>query len=272
LLALWASPGPVACSAAFGRTAGRCTKDWIFVASSGTLSNYGNYIILRHHLEGLEIYSLYAHLREIRSDLKAGHEVRGGEILGTMGRTSNTRQEITRDRAHLHFELNLLVNDRFTSWYRKNAPGQRNDHGVWNGQNLLALDPYQIFLAQKEQGPAFSLIRYVRTQPELCRVLVRATRFPWLTRYPGLVKRNPTAEQEGACSYEIALNFNGVPFELIPRAASEIKPQGRLRLLSVNEAEQQNNPCRKLLTKRGQKWQLTNQGTRLLELLIYSGN
>ena len=96
------------------------------------LSNYGNYIILRHQIEGLEIYSLYAHLREIRPGLEVGQSVRPGEQIGVLGRTSNTREGISKERAHVHFELDLVVNDRFPAWYKKTFPTQRNDHGVWN--------------------------------------------------------------------------------------------------------------------------------------------
>ena len=38
-----------------------------------------------------------------------------------------------------------------------------------------------------------------------------------------LVLPNPVAEKEGVAGYEIALNYNGVAFALMPRAASEIK-------------------------------------------------
>jgi len=74
------------------------------------LSNYGNYVVIRHVVEGLEIYSLYAHLSVIRPDLKIGAAVKAGEVIATMGRTSNA-EVITKDRAHVHFELNVLVND-----------------------------------------------------------------------------------------------------------------------------------------------------------------
>ena len=65
-----------------------------------------------------------------------------------MGRTSNTRETITKDRAHVHFELNLFVNDRFSEWYKKNNPGERNDHGIWNGQNLDGIDPRLVLLEE----------------------------------------------------------------------------------------------------------------------------
>jgi peptidoglycan LD-endopeptidase LytH len=232
------------------------------------LSNYGNYIVLRHMVEGLEIYSLYGHLSAIRSGLKIGMAVKAGEVIATMGRTSSA-EVIARDRAHVHFELNVLVNDNFASWYRKTSPNQRNDHGEWNGQNLNGLDVCQILLAEHNPNGKFSLLEFLRSQTELCRVLVRATNFPYLKRYAPLVLRNPVAEKEGVAGYEITLNYNGVAFALMPRAASEIKSRAKFQLVSVNEAEERANHCRKLVVKRGGRWQLGNEGLRELELLTY---
>jgi len=240
-----------------------------YVNRRPSLSNYGNYLILRHQVEGLEVYSLYAHLREITAELRGGAAVKAGEAVGVMGRTANTRQAISKERAHLHFELDLLLNDRFAAWYKKTFPGQRNDHGTWNGQNLAAIDPRAILLEQQEQGAKFSLLSFLRDQTELCRVLVRKTDFPWLRRYGALVRPNPNAQKEGVAGYEIALNYNGVAFELIPRAASEIKSKAKFQLLSVNEAEYKKNPGRRLITKSGNRWELATRGLNLLGLLTH---
>ena len=240
-----------------------------YVNRKPSLSNYGNYIILRHIVDGLEVYSVYAHLHEVREDLKPGIAVKSGESIGVMGRTANTHEGISKERAHVHFELNLFVSERFPAWYQKTFPKQRNDHGQWNGQNLLGIDPRAIFLAQKEQGAKFSLVHLIQSQPELCRVLVRETNFPWLTRYAPLVKQNPTATKEGVAGYEIVLNFIGIPIELIPRAPSEIKGKSRTQLISVNEAEYQRNPCRRLVTKRNGRWELAHNGSNLIEMLTY---
>jgi murein DD-endopeptidase MepM/ murein hydrolase activator NlpD len=234
-----------------------------------SLSNYGNYLIIRHLIEGVEVYSLYAHLKEIRPGLKHGDAVKAGEFIATMGRTSNTAQSISKDRAHVHFELDLVVNERFPEWYRKTFPTQRNDHGGWNGQNLLGLDPREVLIEQHRLGAKFSLVEFIRRQPEMCRVLVHSTSFPWVRRYPMFVKPNPVAQKEGVAGYELALNFNGLPCELIPRAASEIKTKSRFQLLSVNAEERQKNPCRKLVTPRGSHWELANNGLHLLDLLLY---
>lgn len=240
-----------------------------YINRRSALSNYGNYIVLRHLIDGVEIYSTYAHLREIREGLKSGQPVKAGETIGIMGRTANTREGISKERAHVHFELNLYVNDRFPAWYKKNFPGQRDDHGQWNGQNLLGLDPRAILSEQHRLGDKFNLRKYLASETELCRVVVRATNFPWLKRYAALVRTNPKAESEGVAGYEIVLNFNGIAYAVMPRAASEIPGKAKFQLLSVNEAEQKKNPCRKLVTRRGNRWELASNGLRALELLTY---
>ena len=241
----------------------------VYINRRPSLSNYGNYIILRHRLDGLELYSLYAHLSRVRDGLKPGLPVRAREVIATMGRTSNTGEGISKDRAHVHFELNLLINDRFPAWYKQTNPDQRNDHGLWNGQNLVGLDPRAILLEQQRQGTNFSLLRFVQSQTPLCRVFLRSANFPWLARYPQLVRPNPVAQREGVAGYEVALNFNALPLELIPRAASEIKSRAAIQLLAVSEIEQEKNPCRKLVTKRTGRWELTDHGLNAVKLLKY---
>jgi len=236
----------------------------MYVSSKAGLSNYGKYVVIRHVVEGVEIYSLYAHLSEVAPGVAAGKTVKAGEAIATLGRTG---QHIEKDRAHVHFELNLLVNDNFSAWFKKNLPGERNDHGVWNGQNLDGLDPLDIL--QAERGGKFSLLNFVRSQTELCRVQVRVKNFSYLKRYAPLVLKNPRADQEGVAGYEIALNYNGVPFALRPLAESEMKSHAKFQLLSVNEAEYHAHPCRKLVVQRGGRWQLTDKGQRELEMLTY---
>lgn len=238
-----------------------------YVATKAALSNYGKYVVIRHLVEGVEIYSLYAHLSEIAPGLAAGRSVRAGEVIATMGRTSNTSEHIGKERAHCHFELNLFVNEHFSKWFNHNLPGERNDHGIWNGQNLNGLDPLAILLAERDGK--FNLLNFLRSQTELFRVQVRATEFPYLKRYSALVLANPRAQKEGVAGYEIALNYNGVAFALLPRAAGEMKGAGKYVLLNVNEAEYRSHPCRKLVRQSGSRWQLTERGLKELDLLTY---
>jgi len=238
----------------------------MYVSTRAALSNYGKYIVIRHLVEGLEIYSLYAHLSQIQPGIAPGTTVKAGQVIAIMGRTSNTSERISKERAHCHFELNVFVNESFNSWYRQNFPGERNDHGIWNGRNLNGLDPREILLA--EQNGKFSMLNFLRSQTELCRVQVRVTSFPYLRRYAPLVLKNPRADKEGVAGYEIVLNYNAVAFALMPRAASELKGPGKFELLSVNEPVERANPCRRLVVQRGGRWQLTDQGRREMELLV----
>ena len=240
----------------------------VYFSTRPSLSNYGKYVVIRHIIEGIEIYSLYAHLSEIQPGLAIGKQVKAGEVIATMGRTSSA-ETILKERAHVHFELNVFVNEGFAGWYKQTFPNQRNDHGIWNGQNLNGLDAREILLAEHNPAARFSLLNFLRSQTELCRVLVRSTNFHYLKRYPMLVLPNPIAQKEGVAGYEIALNYNCVAFALMPRAASEFHGNGRCQLLSVNENEEKANPCRHLVVRRGGRWQLTDTGIRELEMLTY---
>lgn len=239
----------------------------VYVNAQAHLSNYGKYIILRHVIEGVELYSLYAHLSQITPGLAPGRPVRGGQVIGVMGRTANTREGISRERAHLHFELALLLNDHFSAWFQKNHPGERNDHGVWNGQNLAGMDPTQVLVRQRR--PDFSLLQMIREQTELCRIWVRQADFSYARRYAVLTRRNPVAEKEGVAGYEIAFTYNGLPFELTPRAASETRHLGAMALLSVNAAEFRRQPCRKLVEDRGGQYAISAAGQKYLQMLLF---
>ena len=83
------------------------------------------------------------------------------------------------------------------------------------------------------------------------------------------MRANPLAQKNGVAGYEIALNFNGVPIELIPRTTAELKGKVKFQLLSVNDAEAEKNPCRRLVTQRGGRWELAPHGISALELLTY---
>lgn len=238
----------------------------VYISNRPALSNYGKYIVIRHVIDGIEIYSLYAHLSEIVNGLAAGQVVRSGQQIAVMGRTSNTHERITKDRAHVHYELNLLYNDHFSSWFKKTS-NERNDHGDWNGQNLVGVDPRQIILDERAAG--FNLAAWIQNRPELCRVFVRKADLSFVRHYPALVVDNPVARQQGIVGYEISLDGNGVPIRLVPRSASEVKGGAKFQLIGVNEAEYRRNHARRLVVQKGARWYLGSKGLHLLELIAW---
>ena len=240
-----------------------------YVNTRSGLSNYGNYIVIRHSVDGLTLYSLYAHLASIRSELRPGSSVQSGQVIGILGRSTNTRSAIGKDRAHLHLEFDFQINPRYAEWHQIHRVGERNDHGSWNGRNLIGLDPWNLFLTQRRSKASFSLARWVRGQTELCRVFLKVKDFPWLRANPSLIRPNPRAAKEGVVGYELALNFMGLPFECTPRAASEMKSLAPNQVLFVNEVEHGQHLCRKLVVRRGGRWELTSTGTELMSLLTF---
>ncbi len=226
----------------------------VYVNLKPFLSNYGNYIVVRHEIERVEIHTLYAHLASASPGLKVGQKVRGGQRIGTMGRTSNTGQRISRDRAHLHFEMCFRVGQHFGAWHTRNQPGMRNDHGEFNGRNLVGIDPAAVLWAQHRLGTNFSLARHLASQPETLRVWVRNPKFGWAKRFPGLIRRNVVAEREGVAGWEVALSYNGAPIWMAARSAREMPGKESFRLLSVDENEWREHPCARLVIRRGQAW------------------
>ncbi len=49
---------------------------------------------MQHEIDRLAVYTLYAHLRKMAPDLRLGQFKKTGEVIATMGRTSNTSQGI----------------------------------------------------------------------------------------------------------------------------------------------------------------------------------
>jgi murein DD-endopeptidase MepM/ murein hydrolase activator NlpD len=241
----------------------------VYINTKTGLSNYGAYIVIRHSIDGLSVHSLYAHLGRIEPAVQLGASVKSGQPIAVMGRSTNTRSAIGKDRAHLHLEFDFQLSPRYAEWHRKFRAGERNDHGNWNGRNLIGLDPWNLYLEQRRLGAHFSLARWIRGHTEVCRVFVRQKDFPWVRANPALIRQNPRAQKEGVAGWELALNFMGLPFECTPRAASEMKSLASPQVLYVNEVEQQQYHCRTLVRKRGAGWELTTIGANLISLLTF---
>jgi murein DD-endopeptidase MepM/ murein hydrolase activator NlpD len=242
----------------------------VYINSKPGLSNYGKYIVMQHEIDRLTVYTLYAHLRKIKDGLQVGQARKSGEIIATMGRTSNTSQGISRERAHLHFEVCLLANPDYSAWQKKYHAGQRNDHAKWNGQNLLGIDPWKLFLSQRDaraKRQPFRLHEFIRRQPVLCRVLVQSPTFQWAKRHPGLVE-SPTRLKPTA-GYEVFLDSYGIPVRCTPRGQEAFSDNKQIKLLNVDAEVYRKAPCRKLVFKKGQKWQLTAKGLGHLDLLTH---
>lgn len=241
----------------------------MYVNSVGGNSSYGKYILIGHRVDGLDVVSVYAHLREIGDGIRSGLKVKQGQRIGMLGRTSNTRSGISRDRAHVHLEIALFMNRKYPRWYEKQVPGARNDHGMFTGLNLSGIDPRELYLEQRIKGSRFNLVDFIQSQPEICRVQVRKKRFEFADRYRALIDRNPDVERQGIAGYEVVLSYAGTPIRLIPRTESQLKSSKSVYLVSVDEEVHRRNRCRKLLARSGSGWKLALNGERVISLMTY---
>lgn len=225
-------------------------------------SNYGIYVVVLHKDPVGEVYTLYAHLAAVDAAIRDGSVVRAGMVLGRMGNTPAAT--IPSVRSHLHFEAGLLMNARFGDWFR----GRRlqPDHGMFNGLNMLALDPLALFRSQRRQD-AFSVESFLREVPVAFEVLVPMKhRCDYFRRYPALWQGG---EATGGWVV-LACSENGTP--LRGRAASELEiranPSRKPAVLKVDEGVLGRNGCH-LVRKEGASWKVGTKGERWLEILTY---
>ena len=187
------------------------------ISASAGDSNYGRYIVLEHPEITPAIYTLYAHLSRIAPGLRAGDRVARGQIIATMGHSSGG-YVIPRDRAHLHFEMGVMVTREFQTWYALRKFGSPNDHGLWNGMNLMGFDPLDFFNQWRAHKVDNFQDYFARMEPAV-RVRVAVRHAPdFVLRYPSLLTRPLPAAVAG---WEITFNWTGLPFAWSPLSEME---------------------------------------------------
>lgn len=250
-------------------------RDSVFAAMDGVVryvnpvagdSSYGRYIVLEHPQHAPAVYTLYAHLVRIAAGLRSGDRVAAGQTLGVMGHTAG--RPIPRARAHLHFEIGLVVTRDFQEWYDRGKFGSRNEHGSWNGMNLIGIDPLGVFNDWRAGR--------VRTMPDVfarmapvVRVRIATQRFPdFVVRYPSLLTRPPALGPVGG--WEIAFNSTGVPFAWTPLTPAETAglPRNQPYIVSVNAALERREPAKTLAVARGGRWMVGRDLDMVLEQLF----
>ena len=225
-------------------------------------SNYGIYVVLRHEDRVGEVFTLYAHLSELAPGLATGRRISAGD---TIGRVGNTPPDIIPlANAHLHFELNLMLNSRFDQWYRKQK--LTPDHGDFNGWNLLGLDPLEILLRFAAE-PEFTLTEYLRElTPAFHMVFGVRRQIDFFTRHSALWSGEPYC---GPAMF-LAVSENGVPLMGRNAAPEEARRLGKARavVLDVNTVELARNGAH-LIERERDGWALAGPGEKWLGILEY---
>ena len=209
---------------------------------------YGRYVVLVHPGAEIPVYSLYAHLASIDPSMKLGAFVRRGLTLGRMGRTSAGASPITPDRAHLHFEVGLVLSTGFHAWYAAQPENQKspNLHGLFNGQNLIGMDPLPI-IGQR----SVDVLAVLRRQPTALTVIVRTARPPdFVKRYPALAR----GDISKAAGWHVEFSWQGMPLRWSALEAGNPRlPTQGWQIAEVDRTQRPLLIRRKLLAADGRK-------------------
>lgn len=215
-------------------------------------SSYGRYLVLEHPGASPAVFTLYAHLSAIESGIRVGAAVRRGQAIARMGHSAGG-YVIPAERAHLHFEIGLLVTEEFQRWYDAQDYDSPNDHGIYNGLNLMGIDPLDYF-GQLRRNAITNFRQYIQSQPVAARVRIATSRVPdFARRYPSLVDSGIPATVAG---WEIDFGETGVPLRLraLPRAEVAALPAGVPVVVSANSAVLDGCACRSIADEQGAGW------------------
>ncbi len=225
-------------------------------------SNYGKYVVLVHKDRIGKVYSLYAHLAAVQKSLRAGQLVKVGDVLGRMGNTST--MGIPMIRAHLHFEIGVIGNQRFDRWYT--AKSMSPDHRNFHGWNLWGIDPL-LFYRYRGKDAFISMVDILRQIPPAFELVLPCSRLPdYIQRYFALWQ-GPFYDKGPIV---VQVSENGVTL-----AARLAKPEEIQRLADQDYLVQQvdakalGRNGAHLLSRQGSQWCLTGKGRTWLSILLY---
>ncbi|MEI8312247.1 MAG: M23 family metallopeptidase [Verrucomicrobiota bacterium] len=228
----------------------------VHVSKEAGASNYGRYIVVEHRVEGCPIYTLYAHLAS--AAIEPGQEVRQGDVLGRLGFSG---AGIDRARAHVHFEIGIMLSENFPAWYAAHSAGDPNKHGLYNGMNLSGTDPAPILLAAAKD-PGFQITKYLAgLEPVFKITFPNSPDLTLLRNYPWLV---PNGEAANPPAWTISFTGTGFPV----RAAASQKPVAVPELAWVKDSPAAyTRATRGLVGGPAGHPRLTESGQRFAELL-----
>jgi peptidoglycan LD-endopeptidase LytH len=182
-------------------------------------STYGRYIVIEHTGVMPAIYTLYAHLASVAPGIAAGATVERGQVIAQMGHSAGG-YPIPLDRAHLHFEMGVMVTREFQAWYDWKKFSSPNEHDIWNGMNLMGFDPLDFFDKFRAHEVNTFQEYFAQMRPAV-RVRIATGRVPdFVMRYPSLLTK-PLPPVGAVAGWEIECDWTGLPFRWTPLAPNE---------------------------------------------------
>src|SRR5947207_554137 len=221
-------------------------------------SNYGKYIVIEHHWEGSDYYSLYGHLSSIA--VQPGDTVKRGQHIAVMGYTG---AGLNQARAHLHLELNLMFSHQLKTCYNAFFRNDPNHNGIYNGINLAGLDIARLFLALRK-NPALTIPEFLSREEVFYKVsLPKSPHFELPKLYPWMLVAGARNQKS---SWEVSFARSGLPLRIEPSDKQVTQPElSYVKRSSIDYS----SLTRDVISGHGENAHLTNYGRQLMRLLIY---
>jgi murein DD-endopeptidase MepM/ murein hydrolase activator NlpD len=231
----------------------------VYTSLVASHSNYGKYIVIEHRWGGSAYFSLYGHLSKI--DIHMGDAVQRGEHIAVMGYTG---AGINQARAHVHLELNLMINHNFQGWYDSFLhPGDPNHHGIYNGINLVGLNIARLYLELREK-PSLTIPQFLGEEDIFYTVALPKTRgFELAKTYPWMLGESGTSEPT---SWIVSFARSGLPLKIEPSDRKVKEPQVTyVKPSSLNASYLTDG----IATGPTSHPHLTDHGKQLMQLYIF---
>ena len=167
-----------------------------------------------------------------------------------------------------------MINKHYVEW----SKAKENDlpqHGIYNGGNLLGIDPVKFFQFL-QINPDLGIVDFIQREQVAFRVLAPFKKnFSWLEQYPFMSSKTVP---ETPYVYELAMTYYGLPIEIIPKSKTEITAtqqkaiaKGIYPLTYANTTELTSHPCCQLVdSKNSNRWSLSKKGYNWMAQLLYS--
>jgi len=213
-------------------------------------SSYGRYIVIEHPQAVPAVYTLYAHLARVLPGIAPGAAVERGQPIAIMGHSAGG-YAIPRDRAHLHFEMGMMMTRDFQRWYTWKRFGSPNEQGIWNGMNLMGFDPLDFFDQWRDHRVDNFGDYFGRMKAEV-RLRIATHKIPdFVERYPGLVTGPRPVGLIGG--WEIACDWTGLPFSWRPLSPLAVAgmANNQVTILEVDHTEVVQHRAKVLVRRHG---------------------
>ena len=198
-----------------------------YVNLNASKSSFGRYIVVEHPGIAAGVVSVYAHLRSAARGIAVGSTVKGGQAIAVMGRSAGG-YTIPKDRAHLHFELGFWLGPDFQRWYDSQPFDTPNDHGAYNGMNIVGMDAWGLFQALKKRQVQDAW-EFVLSEPAAVVAKVKDDRIPELLKVnPHLMEGFSIPDDHGG--WRIEFTWYGLPKSFAPLGKGAFSSERRVEV------------------------------------------